>query len=65
MNVTKCEKCGKLYGYRLIGTVYPGGKEKEYAHCPFCGYPGPSSMTSQTYESCKYDEKGNRYNDEN
>lgn len=59
MNIITCKKCGKKYTYEFGGTVYPGGKERENANCPYCGKVGYSEMTSQSIFSYKLDEKGN------
>ena len=56
MDIVKCGTCGKKYGYELVGTVYPGGKERETAYCPYCGAEGPSEMTSQFIHVSKLDE---------
>lgn len=45
----RCKGCGKLVEYQLIGNVYPGGKDREEAICPYCGYVLESRMTSQYY----------------
>ncbi len=42
MTIIKCEKCGKKYAYEIWDTVYPGGKERETANCPYCGEVGYS-----------------------
>lgn len=47
MNIITCKKCGKKYAYEVWGTVYPGGKERETANCPYYGEVGYSEMTSQ------------------
>lgn len=47
MNIIKCKKCGKEYGYKVYGNEYPGGKELETADCPYCGETGYSEITSQ------------------
>ena len=39
----------KKVEYELVGNVYPGGKEREEAICPYCGYVLESTMTSQYY----------------
>lgn len=39
----------KKFGYELVGTVYPGGKDRETANCPYCGETAASRMTSQTF----------------
>lgn len=59
MTIIKCEKCGKEYAYELWGTVYPDGKERETANCPYCGEVGYSEMTSQSISSYKLDADGN------
>ena len=59
MNIITCKKGGKKYAYEVWGTVYPGGKERETANCPYCGEVGYSEMTSQNISSYKLDEQGN------
>ena len=59
MNIITCKKCGKKYAYEVWGTVYPGGKERKAANCPYCGEVGYSEMTSQNISSYKLDEEGN------
>lgn len=56
MNKIICNKCGKEYAYEIIGTIYPGAKEKESANCPYCGEVGYSIMTSQSIYSYKLNE---------
>lgn len=59
MTIITCKKCGKAYAYEVWGTVYPGGKERETADCPYCGETGYSEMTSQCISVYKVDEDGN------
>jgi hypothetical protein len=59
MTIITCQKCGKTYAYEVWGTVYPGGKERETADCPYCGETGYSEMTSQCISVYKVDEDGN------
>lgn len=59
MEKIKCEKCGQEYGYTIWGNIYPGGKDRETADCPYCGETGYSIMTSQNISVYKLDEKGN------
>lgn len=33
MEKITCKNCGKEYAYEFWGTVYPGGKDKEYVDC--------------------------------
>lgn len=49
MEIVICKKCGKKFGYELVGIVYPGGKDRETADCPYCGETAASRMTSQTF----------------
>ena len=53
MNKMKCSKCGKHFSYKLVGTVYPGGKTDEDIECPYCNHICGSIMTSQFVESIK------------
>ena len=46
------------YAYEIWGAVYPGGKDKEAAVCPYCGEVGFSKMTSQNISSYKLDKNG-------
>ena len=50
-----CQNCDKDFNYKLVGTVYPGGKEKEDIHCPYCNHICGSVMTSQFAETIKND----------
>ena len=59
MTIITFKKCGKTYAYEVWGTVYPGGKERETADCPYCGETGYSEMTSQCISVYKVDEDGN------
>lgn len=47
MQKVVCKKCGKRFEYGLTGPTYPGGKDREYADCPYCGETAFSTMTSQ------------------
>ena len=47
MNIENCIKCGKKFEWQLVGTVYPGGKDRESIRCPWCGEENGSRMTSQ------------------
>lgn len=58
METIVCKKCGNKYAYEIWGTVYPGGKERETANCPYCGEVGYSVMTSQFISSYKLDKEG-------
>ena len=56
MKLIKCKKCGKLFEYRIVGTIYPGGKEREDIVCPRCGETNGSEMTSAFIQTYKIDE---------
>lgn len=45
-NTTVCEKCGKKYMWQVQDWGCPGGKEREYAYCPYCNTAGPSAVTN-------------------
>ncbi|MBR3502106.1 MAG: hypothetical protein IKO06_04285 [Alphaproteobacteria bacterium] len=64
MNSIKCKKCGKLFGYSVCGTIYPGGKEKEDIDCPYCGENNGYEMTSAFVETYKL-ETQNKEDDSN
>lgn len=62
MSRETCKKCGKVFAYEFWGTVYPGGKDREYVDCPYCGETAFSRMTSQCVAIRKLDEQGNVIN---
>ena len=64
MKEVTCNKCGKKYGYELVGATYPGCKDKEIAYCPYCGEEGYSTMTSQVIVVTKL-EKENDFSKNN
>ena len=45
-NVIICKNCGKEYEYEVQDWGYPGGKEREYAYCPYCNEKGYSAVTN-------------------
>lgn len=45
------ESCGQEFDYREVGTIYPGGKDKEPILCPKCGSIAGHAMTSARFES--------------
>ena len=46
MNEEVCKKCGEKFRWGIVGTVYPGGKDKEPIDCPYCGEINGYRMTS-------------------
>lgn len=63
MNVVTCEKCGRKYGYSSGGNPWPGGKDREYAVCPYCGAEGPSEFISGFITSYKLEESDSEQKD--
>lgn len=59
MEKITCKNCGKEYAYEFWGTVYPGGKDKEYVDCPYCEETAFTRMTSQNVSMYKLDAQGN------
>lgn len=57
MTIIECEKCGKEFGYVETGNIWPGGKDREYANCPYCGETAFSKMTSGFIHVYKMDEE--------
>ena len=55
----KCENCKKEYYYESTGNPWPGGKDREFAICPYCKAEGPSEFISGFIYSYKLDENGN------
>lgn len=53
-----CENCGKDYYFESTGNIWPGGKERETAYCPYCEAAGPSEVTSGFVYTYKLDENG-------
>lgn len=37
MNKQTCKKCGKTFEVTDTGNPWPGGKDREYIFCPYCG----------------------------
>ncbi|MFC4797755.1 hypothetical protein ACFPA1_00070 [Neobacillus sp. GCM10023253] len=46
MNKTTCKKCGKDFHYKVTDMGVPGGKDREYIYCPYCGEKNGSKVTS-------------------
>ena len=46
MQEMTCKECGKVFRWGIVGTIYPGGKEKEDIDCPYCGANNGYKMTS-------------------
>ncbi|MCR5600566.1 MAG: zinc ribbon-containing protein [Ruminococcus sp.] len=44
--IAKCKKCGRQFKYSETGNIWPGGKDREDADCPYCGETVFSRMTS-------------------
>ena len=57
--IVKCKSCGKEYYFESTGNIWPGGKERETATCPYCDAEGPSEMTSGFIHTYKLDENRN------
>ena len=59
-NIIECKKCGKKFRCEETGNIWPGGKDREEASCPYCGEVAYSIMTSgfiHTYKIDKDDEE--------
>lgn len=46
MQEKTCKECGNVFRWGIVGTIYPGGKEKEDIDCPYCGANNGYEMTS-------------------
>ncbi len=57
-HIVKCEKCGKDYCYESTVNPWPGGKDREFAYCPYCNAEGPSEVISGFIYSYKLDDDG-------
>ena len=55
-HIVKCEKCGKDYCYESTGNPWSGGKDREFAYCPYCNAEGPSEVISGFIYSYKLDD---------
>ncbi len=51
-----CKSCGRDYYYESTGNIWPGGKERENAVCPYCKADGPSEFINGFIYSYKLDE---------
>lgn len=52
-----CTECGKDFTWKDHGNVYPGGKDKEYIECAYCGARNGSIMTSGSVFSSKIEDQ--------
>ena len=52
-----CTECKKDFTWVDHGNVYPGGKDREYITCPYCGANNGSIMTSGSVFSSKIEEQ--------
>ena len=62
MLTVSCSNCKKEFYYEVTDMRVPGGKDKEYILCPYCGHVNGSVMTSGfvfTYKE-KAQEKGGK-----
>ena len=57
--IAQCLKCGKEYKYQVQDWGYPGGKEREYAYCPYCKTPSSSEVTNGVIKSWKIEDDSN------
>ncbi len=39
MDFYQCKKCDRKYAYVVTDMHVPGGKDREYAICPYCKEP--------------------------
>jgi len=46
METMKCKKCLEEFEYKVTSMNVPGGKEREYIYCPYCGEENGSYVTS-------------------
>jgi hypothetical protein len=42
----KCYKCNSMFLYENLEWGVPGGKEREYIHCPYCNAINGSEITN-------------------
>lgn len=52
-----CKKCGKEFRVKITDMRVPGGKDREYIYCPYCGEENGSEMTSGFVYTYKIDEE--------
>ena len=57
MTHTTCVKYGKEFKYVVADMNVPGGKDREYISCPYCGEINGSSVTSGFIYSHKIEDK--------
>jgi ribosomal protein L37AE/L43A len=58
MDFYQCKKCDRKYAYVVTDMHVPGGKDREYAICPYCKEPGYSRVTSGFIYTYKLDSEG-------
>ena len=56
--IVECESCGKNYYCESTGNIWPGGKDRETATCPYCKANGPSEFISGFLRTYKLDANG-------
>jgi transposase-like protein len=56
MNQETCKKCGKDFTYKVTDMGVPGGKDREYIDCPYCGETNGSVVTSGFVYTFKIEE---------
>ena len=54
-----CKSCKKEFSYLVFDMRVPGGKDREYIYCPYCGQENGSKITSGWIETYKGEEKHN------
>lgn len=45
-NKSTCESCEKNFTWSESGPYYPGGIDREFINCPYCGEKNGSIRTS-------------------
>jgi hypothetical protein len=53
----ECKKCGKEFRYVVTDMGVPGGKDREYIYCPYCGETNGSEVTSGFIHTYKIEEE--------
>ena len=46
MEIMKCKVCLKEFEYQVTSMNVPGGNDREYIYCPYCGEENGSYITS-------------------
>lgn len=54
-----CKSCKNEFSYQVCDMRVPGGKDREYIFCPYCGQENGSEITSGWITTYKMGDESN------